>query len=136
MGRQKDLKSPKLLINREASWLEFNNRVLQEGLRDDLPLAERLKFLSIVSSNLDEYFMIRVAGLMQQRMDDPRALDPSGMTAKAQLDLINKRVHKMVAEQTAGIKDVFGQLARKWFSCFVAGGLERRAGRVPATAFQ
>ncbi len=115
MGRQKDIKSPKLLINREASWLEFNNRVLQEGFRDNLPLAERLKFLSIVSSNLDEYFMIRVAGLMQQHMDDPRTLDPSGMTARAQLDMINKRVHKMVAEQTAGIKDVFGQLARNGF---------------------
>ena len=136
MGRQKDLKSPKLLINREASWLEFNNRVLQEGLRDDLPLAERLKFLSIVSSNLDEYFMIRAAGLMQQRMDDPRTLDPSGMTAKAQLDLISKRTHKMIAEQTAGIKDVFSQLAHKWFSCFVASRLERRAGRISAAAFQ
>jgi polyphosphate kinase len=115
MGRQKDLKSPKLLINREASWLEFNDRVLQEGLRDDLPIAERLKFLGIVSSNLDEYFMIRVAGLMQQRMDDPRALDPSGMTAKAQLDLISRRVHKMIAEQTAGIRDVFGSLAKNNF---------------------
>ncbi|MGB7582881.1 MAG: polyphosphate kinase 1 [Sedimentisphaerales bacterium] len=115
MGRQKDLKSPKLLINREVSWLEFNNRVLQEGLRDDLALAERLKFLSIVSSNLDEYFMIRVAGLMQQRINAPRALDPSGMTAKSQLDLINKRVHKMVAEQTAGIRDVFGKLAQNSF---------------------
>jgi polyphosphate kinase len=115
MGRQKDLKSPKLLINREASWLEFNNRVLCEGLRDDLPLAERLKFLGIVSSNLDEYFMIRVAGLMQQRMDDPRTLDPSGITAKAQLDLVSRRVHKMITEQTAGIKDVFGQLAKNGF---------------------
>ena len=118
MGRQKDLKSPKLLINREASWLEFNNRVLQEGLRDDLPLAERLKFLSIVSSNFDEYFMIRVASLMQQRINDPRALDPSGVTAKAQLDLINNRVHRMVAEQTAGIKDVFGQLTKNGFHVF------------------
>ncbi len=115
MGRQKDLKSPKLLINREASWLEFNNRVLQEGLRDDLPLAERLKFLAIVSSNLDEYFMIRVAGLIQQRMDDPRALDPSGMTAKSQLDLINNRIHEMVDEQTAGLKDVFGRLTQNGF---------------------
>jgi polyphosphate kinase len=115
MGRQKDLKSPKLLINREASWLEFNDRVLKEGLRDDLPLAERLKFLSIVSSNLDEYFMIRVAGLMQQRMDDPRTLDPSGMTAKAQLDLISKRVHKMITEQAAGIKYVLGELGKNGF---------------------
>jgi len=121
MGRQKDLKSPKLLINREASWLEFNNRVLQEGLREDLPLAERLKFLAIVSSNLDEYFMIRVAGLMQQRIDDPRALDPSGITARAQLDLINKRVHKMVDEQYTGIKNVFRLLSQKGFHVLSRG---------------
>jgi polyphosphate kinase len=115
MGRQKDFKSPKFLINRDSSWLEFNDRVLQEGLRDDLPLAERLKFLAIVSSNLDEYFMIRTAGLLQQRMDEPRTLDPSGMTPGAQLDLISKRTHKMVAEQTDGIKDVFAELAHNGF---------------------
>ena len=61
------LKSPDLYINRELSWLEFNHRVLQEGLADDLPLLERLKFLAIVGSNLDEFFLVRVAWLMQRR---------------------------------------------------------------------
>ncbi len=115
MKRLKDLNSPKLMINREASWLEFNDRVMQEGLRQDLPLGERLKFLSIVSSNLDEYFMIRVAGLMQQHIDDSRARDSSGMTAKAQLDLISKRVHKMISGQSAGISEVFNKLSSSGF---------------------
>jgi polyphosphate kinase len=71
-----DLKSPELYISRELSWLEFNARVMQEGLTDDVPLLERLKFLAIVSSNLDEFFMIRVAGLMQQRSAGVNRLDP------------------------------------------------------------
>ena len=65
------LKSPELYINRELSWLEFNDRVLQEGLDEELPLLERLKFLAIVSSNLDEFFLVRVAWLMQQRAAGP-----------------------------------------------------------------
>ncbi len=98
-----DLKSPELYLNRELSWLEFNDRVMQEGLSDDVPLLERLKFLAIVSSNLDEFFMIRVAGLMQQRSAKVNRPDPSGLTPTAQLAAISQRVHRMVAEQTAGI---------------------------------
>ena len=64
---KKDLDAPELYINRELSWLEFNDRVLSEGLSDDVPLLERLKFLAIAGSNLDEFFMIRVAGLMHER---------------------------------------------------------------------
>src|SRR5512137_158187 len=92
----KDLKSPELYINRELSWLEFNDRVLQEGLHDDLPLLERLKFLAIVSSNLDEFFMVRVAGLIQQRAAGRRR-DPSGLTPAQQLEAIGRRAHRMVA---------------------------------------
>ncbi len=97
-----DLDAPELYINRELSWLEFNDRVLQEGLSDDLPLLERLRFLAIVSSNLDEFFMVRVAGLIQQRAVGRRR-DPSGLTPAQQLEAISQRAHRMVAEQTEGI---------------------------------
>jgi polyphosphate kinase len=106
-----DLKSPDLYFNRELSWLEFNDRVLREGLNDKLPLLERLKFLAIVSSNLDEFFMIRVAGLMQQRSAKLRKRDLAGMTPNQQLKAISERAHQMVAEQTKGIHKVFDALA-------------------------
>jgi polyphosphate kinase len=101
---------PEHFINRELSWLEFNDRVLREGLSETLPLLERVKFLAIVSSNLDEAFMIRVAGLMQQRAAAVRKRDPSGMTPAQQLAAFAERAHRMVEEQTVGIRDVLGQL--------------------------
>jgi len=102
--------APELLINRELSWLEFNHRVLEEGLSADVPPMERLKFLAIVSSNLDEFFMIRVAGLMQQRSAGVRKRDPSGMTPTQQLAAISQRVHRMVARQSAGIRQALADL--------------------------
>jgi polyphosphate kinase len=104
-----DLDTPELYINRELSWLEFNHRVLQEGLSDEVPLLERLKFLAIVSSNLDEFFMVRVAGLVQRRAAG-RGVDVSGLTPAEILDAINRRTHRLVAEQTEGIGRVVGLL--------------------------
>jgi len=113
---KKDLKSPENFINRELSWLEFNDRVLREGLSEDLPLMERLTFLAITSSNLDEFFLVRVAGLMQQRMSDSARrdsgrLDPAGMTAAEQLAAVARRAHRMVGEQADGIREVLKKLA-------------------------
>ncbi len=105
------LKSPELYINRELSWLEFNDRVLREGLCKDLPLLERLKFLAIVSSNLDEFFLVRVAGLMQQRSAGVRRRDPAGLTPAQQLAAISRRAHRMVAEQANGIREALEKLA-------------------------
>jgi polyphosphate kinase len=76
------------------------------------PCLERLKFLAIVSSNLDEFFMIRVAGLMQQRSAKVRKRGLSGMTPNQQLKAISERAHQMVAEQTQGIHRVFEALGR------------------------
>jgi len=110
MARKK-LDAPELFINREISWLEFNARVLAEGLSDGLPLLERLKFLAITSSNLDEFFMIRVAGLMQQRAAGLRRRDPSGLTPNQQLAHISRRTHRMVAKQAVGIRSLLRSLA-------------------------
>ena len=108
-----DLDNPEIYINRELSWLEFNDRVLREGLAEELPLLERLKFLAIVSSNLDEFFMVRVAGLLQQRAAGVRRRDPSGMSAGQQLEQIGRRTHRMVAEQGEGIARVLGLLRER-----------------------
>ncbi|MGB2824322.1 MAG: polyphosphate kinase 1, partial [Phycisphaerae bacterium] len=106
-----DLKDPALYINRELSWLEFNDRVLREGLSQEPPLLERLKFLAIVSSNLDEFFMIRVAGLKQQRAAGVRKRDVSGLTPVQQLARISERVKRMVADQSEGIRRAVAALA-------------------------
>jgi polyphosphate kinase len=106
------LKSPQLYINRELSWLEFNQRVLDEGLSDELPLLERLKYLAIVSSNLDEFFLVRVAGLMRRRAAKVRRRDISGMTPAEQIDAISLRVHKMYAQLADGIRGVLENLAQ------------------------
>lgn len=105
-----DLDAPELYISRELSWLEFNDRVLAEGLNEQLPLMERLKFLAIVSSNLDEFFMIRVAGLKQQMAAKVRSRDMSGLTAGQQLRQISRRVNQMVRRQSAGIRQVYEAL--------------------------
>jgi polyphosphate kinase len=105
------LRSHDLYFNRELSWLEFNDRVLRQGLSDDLPLLERIKFLAIVTSNLDEFFLVRVAGLMSARAEGVRRRDPSGMTPAAQLRAISERVHRMMQEQQAGVLAALAQLA-------------------------
>jgi polyphosphate kinase len=110
MATSKSLNSSKYFINRELSWLEFNHRVLQMGRRDDVPLMERLMFLAIVSSNLDEFFMIRVAGLKQARAAGSRKKGPAGLTPTGQLRQIARRVRTMVAEQSQAIADVTDRL--------------------------
>ena len=111
MADHADLKAPRLFLNRELSWLEFNDRVLREGLSPAVPLLERLKFLAIVSSNLDEFFMVRVAGLKQQVAAGTTARDLSGLSAAEQLERIAARAHEMAAEHSAGIRDVLAQVA-------------------------
>jgi len=92
---------PDLFINRELSWLEFNARVLEEAEDERTPLLERVKFLAIFSSNLDEFFMVRVAGLREQAFGDgaPQDYSPDGLRAIAQLQKITKRTQELVAAQ-------------------------------------
>ncbi len=90
-----------LFLNRELSWLAFNDRVLSEARNNTLPIHERNKFLSIVSSNLDEFFMVRVAGIRQQLQGGIAELPADGMLPGEQLAAISERTHKMVEEQYA-----------------------------------
>lgn len=86
-------------FNRELSWLEFNQRVLEEAQNTSLPLLERLKFLAITASNLDEFFMIRVGGLQSLYARGSKSKDPAGMTPKQQLTAISERAHELTREQ-------------------------------------
>ena len=86
-------------INRELSWLEFNQRVLDQAFDASNPLLERLKFLAIVSSNLDEFFEVRVAGLKQQKQNNSSEVGPDGLSATEALARISKRTRRMVEDQ-------------------------------------
>lgn len=94
-----ELCDPSLFINRELSWLEFNQRVLDQALDSSNPILERLKFLCIVSSNLDEFFEVRVAGLKQQRQTHTSETGPDGLSARETLARISERTRRMVDDQ-------------------------------------
>ena len=100
------LDDPSLYLNRELSWLEFNRRVLEEAQDPQVPLLERLKFLAIFSSNLDEFFMVRVGGLQQKVQ--ARIAQGSGadrMPPSEQLDRIGQMVRQMVEQQYRCLKE-------------------------------
>jgi polyphosphate kinase len=119
-----DPAAAKLFINRELSWLGFNERVLEEAHDQTVPLAERLKFVSIVASNLDEFFMVRVAGLKQQLSGNVAETPPDGLTPAEQLTAISARAHAMVTDlYGAWRNDIEPGLARSGIRRVVPGDL-------------
>ncbi len=97
--REDRFENPKNYVNRELSWLEFNYRVLSEARDKTIPLFERLKFLSITASNLDEFFMVRVASLKDMVHAKYTKPDIAGMTPQEQLDAIGVKTHELVEMQ-------------------------------------
>src|SRR5947208_8965947 len=95
------VRDPKNFINRELSWLAFNRRVLEEAQDPTQPLIERVKFLTIFSSNLDEFFEIRVAGIKQQIESETSDIGPDGLSPTELFERIEKTVRKLVATQYA-----------------------------------
>ena len=105
--------APENFINRELSWLEFNRRVLEEAQDPTQPLIERVKFLTIVSSNLDEFFEIRVAGIKQQIESETSDVGPDGLTPTDTFNAIQRTAHEMVATQYALWRDELMPLLAK-----------------------
>ncbi|MBA2874179.1 RNA degradosome polyphosphate kinase [Thermaerobacillus caldiproteolyticus] len=123
MGQRAELNNPNYYNNRELSWLSFNERVLQEAFDERNPLLERLKFLAIFSSNLDEFFMVRVAGLKDQvkaGLNKPE--NKAGLTPKQQLKKISEKVHELVRVQYQFYNDVLLPMLEKEHISLVSMG--------------
>jgi polyphosphate kinase len=113
-------------LNRELSWLEFNQRVLDEACATETPLLERLKFLAITGSNLDEFFMVRVGGLQILQEAGSTTRDPAGMTPTQQLLAIETRVSRMMADQYACFEEIEAGLTEKGIHRVLPGQMNDR----------
>ena len=102
--------TPSLFFNRELSWLAFNQRVLHEAEDDRNPLLERVKFLSIFASNLDEFIMVRVAGLRRQVVAGVQHTPPDGLTPQEQLDAISRKIGELLAVQRECLRELLARL--------------------------
>lgn len=104
---------PQRFINRELSWLQFNNRVLEEAFNQSHPLLERVRFLSISASNLDEFYMVRVAGLKAQVATHVRGSNPDRMTPAQQLKAIGHMTKDLMAEQRRCLRELLAELRKE-----------------------
>jgi len=124
-GPKAKRRHPELFLNRELSWLEFNGRVLEEACDATVPLLERLKFAAIVASNLDEFFMVRVAGLKQAVADGDTGPDHSGLSPAQQLTLISEQAHRMVERLYATLlEQILPELGPRGIRFVSTAGLE------------
>ena len=118
--------SPDRFINRELSWLDFNHRVVEEAENPRHPLLERLRFVSISASNLDEFYSVRVAGLIGQAKAGVTAVSPDGRTPAQQLAEIKLRAESLLAEQQRVWRELRGLLREAGIEVCETDGTLRR----------
>ena len=113
--------------NRELSWMDFNLRVLEEAFEKENPLFERLKFLSITASNLDEFFMVRVAGIYDQIHSDYTVKDPAGLTPHMQMAKLSEKIHAFSEKQYSCLShSLIPAMKRQGFKFLTAGELNEK----------
>ena len=127
----KDFYKPENYVNRELSWIDFNGRVLGEATDVTNPLLERANFLGITQSNVDEFFMVRVASLHKLAAANVTTTDASGLTPQEQLDAVNEKEHRMVEERyTVYNQQIIPQLAKQGIN--IDQVMERIVADVPS----
>jgi len=134
--RSEDLDHPGLFINREISWLGFNERVLEEALDRDQPLLERVKFVSIYARNLDEFFMIRVSGLRQQLQAGVVKTPPDGMTPSEQLAAIRRGLLPQETSHIQCWEAIRGELADEGIHVVGYGELKKKQKKLVRRYFK
>ncbi|HEV2365230.1 MAG TPA: RNA degradosome polyphosphate kinase [Caulobacteraceae bacterium] len=133
-GAEELAHSPRRFFNRELSWLAFNALVLAEAVNPRHPLFERLRFLSISANNLDEFYMVRVAGLKGQVRERVRVVSQDGLTPEEQLRQIDDKASHLMAAQQRIWRSLRSEMAAAGFKLLDARELTRRADRAAATA--